>query len=95
MSFSEEYGKILSPFLKKYKEAENENQRKGVLKNAAEAVVESKGLLEDKGEHLPKDIKAVDFFFPLFFLFCLTSFHFFALDNISIFQRVDEKGIHQ
>jgi hypothetical protein len=77
MSFAEQYGKVLSPFLKKYKEAENEKRRKGVLKDAADAVVESRGLLEDKGESLPKDLKTVRFFFFLF-MFCFTSsfFHF-------------------
>jgi hypothetical protein len=64
MSFTQAYSKILSPFLKRFQEAENEKLRKSVLKNAAEAVVRSRDLLEDKGD-LPKDLEKV-----LFILFC-------------------------
>jgi len=70
MTFAEDYSKVLSPFSKKFKEAENENQRKAVLKDAAKAVTESRDLLEDKGVALPKDLQAV-LFFSFFFVFRL------------------------
>jgi hypothetical protein len=70
MTFAEDYSKVLSPFSKKFKEAENENQRKAVLRDAAKAVTESRDLLEDKGVALPKDLQAV-LFFSFLFVFCL------------------------
>jgi hypothetical protein len=67
MTFSEDYGKLLSPFLKEYKKANNEKARKAVIKNAADAISSSSGLLEDKGASLPKNLKTVCLFFPFFF----------------------------
>ena len=75
MTFTEDYGKVLSPFLKKYQVEENEKRRRAVLKNTAEAVVKSKDLLEEKTDDLPKDIQTVPLsffsFFPLFHNFSL------------------------
>lgn len=45
MSFTDTYNKVLSSFLKKFKEAENEKLRKCILKNVAEAVVKNKDTL--------------------------------------------------
>ena len=72
MTFTEDYGKVLSPFLKKYQVEENEKQRRAVLKNAAEAVVKSRDLLEEKTDDLPKDIQTVPLSFFSFFLFFIT-----------------------
>lgn len=69
MSFTEVYKDVLSPFMKKYKEAENKKLGKAVLKNAAEAVVKSRDSLEIKGD-LPKDLENV----CLFLLFLLSTF---------------------
>jgi hypothetical protein len=78
MAFVDEYSKVLSPFLKKYKDAENEKQRKAVLKNAADAVTESKDLFEGKGVALPKDLQAVLSFFLSFFFSFLNIFLYFS-----------------
>ena len=72
MTFTEDYGKVLSPFLKKYQVEENEKRRRAVLKNAAEAVVKSRDLLEEKTDDLPKDIQTVPLSFFSFFLFFIT-----------------------
>ena len=87
MTFTEDYGKVLSPFLKKYQVEENEKQRRAVLKNAAKAMVKSRDLLKEKTDDLPKDIQTT------FFLF--SSFHnfFFASGNHAIFQRMYQKEI--
>jgi hypothetical protein len=66
MSFTQAYGNILSPFLKIFQEAENKKLRKSVLKNAAEAVVKSRDVLEDKGD-LPQDLETVLFILCCFF----------------------------
>jgi len=58
MSFTATYRTVLFPFVHKYKEARNEQGRKGVVKNAVDAVKESKALLED-AEDLPKDLPTV------------------------------------
>ena len=71
MTFTEDYGKVLSPFLKKYQVGENEKQR-AVLKNTAEAVVKCRDLLEEKTDNLPKDIQMVPLSFFSFFLFFIT-----------------------
>jgi hypothetical protein len=63
MTFSKDYGKVLSPFAQKYKMAKNEKGRKEILKNAVDAVEKSRELLEDKGSDLPKDLKTVCLFF--------------------------------
>ena len=62
MAFTDLYSSILSPFVKSYKEATNEKKRALVLKNAADAVLESRHLLEDTGIDLPKDLKKVCLF---------------------------------
>lgn len=61
MSFIKVYSDVLTPFVVKYKEAKNEKGRAAILKNAADAVLESKNLLEDNGGALPKDLKGVRF----------------------------------
>ena len=62
MTFSKAYGTLLHPFVEKYQLAKNEKGRNEVVKNAADAVTESKNLLEDEGDDLPKDLKTVRFF---------------------------------
>ena len=59
MSFTKKYRKILSPFLEGYKTAKNDKARKKVLKNAAQAVKNSRDLQEDKGAELPKELETV------------------------------------
>jgi hypothetical protein len=66
MTFSDDYGHLLSPFLKEYKKANNEKARKAVIKNAADAISSSSALLEDKGTSLPKNLKTVCLFINLF-----------------------------
>ena len=62
MAFDDNYSAVLSPFLKKFKDAQNEKQKRAVLKNACDAVVKSRDLLEDKTVALPKDLSAVHLF---------------------------------
>jgi hypothetical protein len=66
MPFTDVYKDVLSPFLKKFREAENEKVRKAILKNTAVAVAKSKDLMEVE-EDLPKDLENVRLFllFPL------------------------------
>jgi hypothetical protein len=59
MTFSKCYATILTPFVKDYQQAKNDKGRKVVLKNAADAVTENEGLLEEKGVALPKDLEKV------------------------------------
>lgn len=63
MTFSEDYGGILLPFVEKYKAAKNEKARKAVLKTAADAVLKSRDLLEDDVTELPKDLPTVRAYF--------------------------------
>lgn len=63
MTFSDNYGNILSPFVQKYKLAKNEKGRDGVLNDAVEAVRKGGELLENKGSDLPKDLRTVCFFY--------------------------------
>jgi hypothetical protein len=58
MSFAEVYSDLLLPFVESYKEANNEKNRTLVVKNAADAVLNSRNLLEE-GVDLPKDLKTV------------------------------------
>jgi hypothetical protein len=58
-SFTTIYSSILSPFSDSYKAAKNATTRATVIKNAVDAVVESRHLLEDTGIGLPKDLKQV------------------------------------
>jgi len=58
MAFTKCYASVLSPFVEKFREAKNEKDRKTVVKNAADAVTNSKNLLEDE-EDLPKDLQTV------------------------------------
>jgi hypothetical protein len=62
MSFSKVYASLLLPFVEKYKEAKNEKGRTAVVKNAADAVLKSKNLLEEEGANLPKDLLGVRIF---------------------------------
>jgi hypothetical protein len=59
MTFSEEYATVISPFLEQYKNANNEKERKGVLRSAADAVTETSNLREEKTAELPKDLQKV------------------------------------
>ena len=59
MTFSEEYATVLSPFLEQYKKANNEKERKAVLRSAADAVTETSNLREEKAAELPKDLEKV------------------------------------
>ena len=68
MSFIDSYKNVLSPFLGKFKDAENGKLRKEVLKNAAESVWTTRGIMEGKG-NLPKDIEKVCIFFCFLCLF--------------------------
>ena len=60
MSFSEVYNEVLSPFSKKFSEAANKKLKNAVLKDAADAVRESK-LVMEVAEDLPKDLEMVCF----------------------------------
>jgi len=59
MTFTDDYAEVLSPFVDNYKTAKNEKERKAVLRNAADAVSESRNLREDAAEDLPKDLQTV------------------------------------
>jgi hypothetical protein len=58
MTFSKIYAAVLSQFINTYVDAKNEKARKAVVNQAAEAVRESKALLED-AENLPKGLQTV------------------------------------
>ena len=90
MSFTNIYNDVLSPFLKKYNEAENLKLKKAILKNAAESVRKSRGTLEVK-EDLPKDLEKVCFFFPLFISFHLSISYFSPLQAIGRYFRASHK----
>lgn len=62
MPFSEIYCNILGPFVESYKLATNQKNRAVVIKNAVEAVLKSRHLLEDTGIDLPKDLNTVCLF---------------------------------
>ena len=63
MTFSKTYAAVLSQFINKYLDGKNEKARIAVVNQAAEAVRESKALLED-AEDLPKGLQTVRL--PLF-----------------------------
>ena len=81
MTFTKVYGSILIPFIKNYEEAKNEKGRKGVVSNAANAVRNSRNLLEDKGDSLPKDLEAVRLYLLLYLFLSLSNYayHVFRL----------------
>jgi hypothetical protein len=58
MTFTQLYGSVLAPFIKMFKEAKNEQGRKTVITNAADAVKKAKDLLEEVDD-LPKDLQTV------------------------------------
>jgi hypothetical protein len=68
MTFSKNYASILMPFVEKYKEAENDKARKEVVGRAADALLESRNLLEDEEDDLPKDLKTVCLYLYSWFL---------------------------
>jgi hypothetical protein len=70
MSFTTIYSSILSPFSDSYTAAKNATNRATVIKNAVDAVVESRHLLEDTGIDLPKDLKQVCLLTLIIFLHC-------------------------
>ena len=59
MAFSEDYADILFPFIEKYKTAKNAKARKGVLKNTATTVSQSRDVCEDNVTELPNDMQTV------------------------------------
>jgi hypothetical protein len=59
MAFTDIYASILLPFVEKYKVAQNQKSRALLIKNAAEAVMKSRHLLEDTGIDLPKNLNMV------------------------------------
>jgi hypothetical protein len=79
MTFTEGYATILLPFVEEFKKAKNENARKAVVRNAADAVSKSGDLSEDGGDDLPKDLKTVCFFHSKCFS---TDFYEFRLSLI-------------
>jgi hypothetical protein len=79
MTFSEDYGSILLPFVEKYKAAKNEKARKAVLKTAADAVSKSRDLLEDHTTELPKDLPTV----RAFYYYISTALHLSSTKAIS------------
>jgi hypothetical protein len=52
------YSALLVPFIKDFREASNEKERKTVISMAVAVVKRSKALLEDAGD-LPKDLPTV------------------------------------
>jgi hypothetical protein len=62
MSFSELYSSVLAPFVTKYKDSNNDKERKTVVSEAADAVKDAKELLEN-AQDLPKDIRTVSISF--------------------------------
>jgi hypothetical protein len=82
MTFSEDYGHLLSPFLKEYKAANKGKDKKAVIQNAANAISSSSSLLEDKGLGLTKNLKTVClfFFFQSFFFWNFDTFPPFLLN---------------
>jgi hypothetical protein len=69
MSLSKVYCNLLSPFVEKYKEAKNANEKTKIIKNAADAVSNNKDALEDQGVDLPKDLRRVSTYLPSFVSF--------------------------
>jgi hypothetical protein len=59
MTFTEDYATVLQPFVDEYRIAKNENARKAVVQDAADAVSKSSDIREDGGDELPKDLKTV------------------------------------
>jgi hypothetical protein len=62
MAFGNAYSGILLPFVETYKGAKNEKGRTQVVKDAVDAVLKSRDLLEDQGGNLPNDLKTVCLF---------------------------------
>jgi hypothetical protein len=85
MAFTDIYNTVLTPFLKKFKDAENEKVKKTILKNASEAVIKSRDTLEVKGD-LPKDLEKVHFSFVLLFYFSISFSP--TIGNRSLFQSL-------
>jgi transcriptional regulator of acetoin/glycerol metabolism len=71
-TFTDHYGHIVSPFVKKYQMAKNEKARKALIKSAADAVSLSRNLQEDEGVDLPKDLPTVCLFILFVFILFLT-----------------------
>ena len=68
MTFTEEYATVHLFFIEEYKKAKNENARKAVVQNAANAVSKSRDLCEEGGDDFPKDLKTVFYFLFKMFL---------------------------
>jgi hypothetical protein len=91
MSFSKTYGKVIRPFIRKFKEGKNKKLRDAVVLNAAESVRKYRENLEEKGEELPKEEKELrkvrlDFF--LFFYSMFLQPMFISLDSCPIYQEM-------
>jgi hypothetical protein len=82
MAFGDIYSSILLPFAKSYK-AKNEKGRAQVVKDAMDAVLKSRDLLEDQGGNLPKDLKTVHIFHSVSIPLMLTT-----SGNHSTYQRM-------
>ena len=89
MSFSELYGAVLSPFVKKFKLAKNENEKKAIVKSASAAVSSKKELLEEGGDDLPEDLQAVCGLSILIFSLMM----FMCSGYNSIYERCHKEGI--
>jgi hypothetical protein len=59
MSFTDLYINVLAPFIQNFRDASNQKERKSVVKNAADAVVNSRLRMENKGADLPNDLEKV------------------------------------
>jgi hypothetical protein len=65
MTFTKDFSIVLSPFVAKYKTANNDKERKAVVRNAVEAVTKSANLREDGTVNLPKELPTVCLLFIL------------------------------
>lgn len=58
MSLSKTFCNLLSPFVESYKEAKNQKELKSIIKNAVDAVLDNRDMMEEPGE-LPSDLPTV------------------------------------
>ena len=62
MAFGDVYSNILLPFVESYNAAKNAKGRTEVVKEATDAVLKCRNLLEDQRGNIPKDLKTVCLF---------------------------------
>lgn len=91
MAFGDIYCNILLPFVESYKLATNQKNRAVIIKNAAEAVVKSRHLLEDTGIDLPKDLNTVR---PLLFCIYLSPVLLMSSGYHSLHKRTLREGYY-